>query len=265
MRAKHIFLNRINVRLNKMIGIVGGVGPLAGLDIFKKIIEETIATKDQEHLPVILSSKPHRIADRTAFLLQNSNENPGYALLKIIEELDNSGAEVVAIPCNTAHAPAIFDIITRQLQDSKSNIRLLHIVEETAKFIKSNHPDKMVGVLSTTGTRDTRLYSDILSNFGISNIAPDDELQPLVHEAIYNEQYGIKAFSSPVTSKATDNLIQAISALKKQGAQVIVLACTELPLALTEKSYFGIPTVDPNRILARALIEHIAPEKLKPI
>src|SRR5690606_7547188 len=84
------------IRLNKMIGIVGGVGPLAGLDIFKKIIEETIATKDQEHLPVILSSKPHRIADRTAFLLQNSNENPGYALLKIIEELDNSGAEVVA-------------------------------------------------------------------------------------------------------------------------------------------------------------------------
>src|SRR5690606_14053752 len=120
MRAKHIFLNRINVRLNKMIGIVGGVGPLAGLDIFKKIIEETIATKDQEHLPVILSSKPHRIADRTAFLLQNSNENPGYALLKIIEELDNSGAEVVAIPCNTAHAPARSEEHTSELQSREN-------------------------------------------------------------------------------------------------------------------------------------------------
>lgn len=248
-----------------MIGIVGGVGPLAGLDIFKKIIEETIATKDQEHLPVILSSQPHRIADRTAFLLQKSNENPGYALLKIIEKLDNSGAKVAAIPCNTAHAPAIFDVITKQLKDANSKIKLLHIVEETAKFIKANFPNQTVGVLSTTGTRDTGLYKNILSDFCIVNIAPDDELQPLVHDAIYNEQYGIKAFSSPVTSKATENLIQAISVLKKQGAQVIVLACTELPLALTEKSYFGIPTVDPNRILARALVDFIAPEKLKPL
>ncbi|MGN0003923.1 MAG: aspartate/glutamate racemase family protein [Sphingobacterium composti] len=246
-----------------MIGIVGGVGPLAGLDIFKKIIEETIATKDQEHLPVILSSQPHHIADRTAFLLKKSNENPGYALSKIIHELEDAGAEVAAIPCNTAHAPAIFDVITKQIENSNIKIKLLHIVEETAKFIKANYPDQMVGVLSTTGTRDTRLYTDILSNFGIANIAPDDELQPLVHEAIYNEQYGIKACSSPVTAKATENLNQAISVLQKQGAQVIVLACTELPLALTEKSYFGIPTVDPNRILARALIEYIAPEKLK--
>jgi aspartate racemase len=86
-----------------MIGIVGGVGPLAGLDIFKKIIEETVATKDQEHVPVVLSSQPHRIADRTAFLLGKENQNPAIALKDILLELDKAGARVAAIPCNTSH------------------------------------------------------------------------------------------------------------------------------------------------------------------
>lgn len=247
-----------------MIGIVGGVGPLAGLDIFKKIIEETIATKDQEHIPVVLSSQPHRIADRTAFLLGNSDENPAHALLKIINELDNAGAHVAAIPCNTAHAPAIFEHISTALQKDALKIQLLHLVEETAKFIHAHYPNQKVGVLSTTGTRDTRLYTDILAKFGIESIAPEDELQLTVHQAIYSEEYGIKAFSSPVTPRAKADLTHAISILKNQGTQVIVLACTELPLALTEKSYLDLPIVDPNRVLARALIAHVAPQKLKP-
>lgn len=71
-----------------MIGIIGGVGPLAGLDIVTKIIEETIATTDQEHLPVLLSSQPHRIADRTAYLLGQESENPAYAIAEIIQELE---------------------------------------------------------------------------------------------------------------------------------------------------------------------------------
>ena len=248
-----------------MIGIVGGVGPLAGLDIFKKIIEETIATKDQEHIPVILSSQPHRIADRTAFLLGKSQENPAYALLNIIQELEKSGAKVAAIPCNTAHAPAIFEHITEALQKTDSTIQLLHLVEETAKFIHTHYPNQKVGVLSTTGTRDTRLYTDTLAKFGIESIAPQDDLQHSIHQAIYNEEYGIKAFSSPVTKKAQDDLIFAVSELKKQGAQLIVLACTELPLAFTENSYFDLPTIDPNRVLARALISETNPEKLKPL
>lgn len=248
-----------------MIGIVGGVGPLAGLDIFKKIIEETIAIKDQEHIPVVLSSQPHRIADRTAFLVGNSDENPAHALLKIIQELEKSGAEVAAIPCNTAHAPAIFDHISEALDKDALNIQLLHLVEETAKFIHTHYPNQKVGVLSTTGTRDTGLYTDILAKFGIESIAPQDDLQHMVHQAIYSEEYGIKAFSSPVTEKTKADLIYVLSELKNQGAQIIVLACTELPLALTENSYFSLPTVDPNRVLARALIEKVAPEKLKPL
>lgn len=248
-----------------MIGIVGGVGPLAGLDIFQKIIEETVATKDQEHVPVLLSSQPHRIADRTAFLLGKSNENPAYALLQIIAELDQMGAQVAAIPCNTAHAPAIFEPITAGMKVHSTRVKLLHLVEETAKFIQTVYPGQKVGVLSTTGTRDTGLYKGVLSKYNIDNIAPDDATQHIVHEAIYSEEYGIKAFSTAVTAKAQEDLTHVISILKNQGAQVIVLACTELPLALIEKTYFSLPMVDPNRVLARALIHQVAPEKLKPL
>lgn len=246
-----------------MIGIVGGVGPLAGLDVFKKIIEETEAVRDQEHLPVILSSQPHRIVDRTAFLTGKEKANPAYAFLDIIKELDASGAHIAAIPCNTAHAPAIFDILKQELAKLPLTIQLLHLVEETAKYIQVNYPGSKVGVLSTTGTRDTGLYTHILQKYDIESIAPTDTYQEKVHQAIYNESYGIKAFSSPVTVKVKEDLIEVVKELKNQGAQVIVLACTELPLALTEKSYFDLPAIDPNRILARSLIKNIAPNKLK--
>lgn len=248
-----------------MIGIVGGVGPLAGVDIVKKIIEETNARRDQDHLPVLLSSQAHRIKDRTAYLLGKEPINPGHALAEIAYELQQAGATVVAIPCNTAHSPRIFDVVKEDLAAKQANVKLLHMVEETAKFIKDSYQDAKVGVLSTTGTRNSGLYKHVIERFDLSSIEPSDELQEKIHSAIYDETYGIKAYSSPVTNRAHDALVAAIQELKAHGAQVIILGCTELPLALREKSYFGLPVVDPNRILARALINELDPSKLIPL
>lgn len=246
-----------------MIGIVGGVGPLAGLDIVAKIIEETRATTDQEHLPLMLSSQPHKIADRTAYLLGQSPENPAFALAKLILDLEKAGATVVAIPCNTAHAPRIFDVVQEELRKANSQVKLLHLIAETAAFISSNFGEIPVGVLSTTGTKNTGLYQNILTQAGLSAIAPQEELQELVHASIYDKTYGIKATSAPVSNRARQTLIEAIMALKKQGAKAIVLGCTELPLAIPEKENAGLAIVDPNRILARALIRELDPSKLK--
>lgn len=248
-----------------MIGIVGGVGPFAGVDIVKKIIEETIAVKDQDHLPVLLSSQPHRIADRTKYLVGLVDTNPAYALAEIIQELAQAGATVVAIPCNTAHAPQIFDVVKEELQKKGCKVKLLNLIEETANYIKETQGNIAVGVLSTTGTKNTGLYRLILQQNNLQAVEPDDKTQETVHAAIYDEKYGIKAISSPVTNRARQELITAIGGLKQQGAQAVVLGCTELPLALPEKENDGIPLIDPNRILARALIKAIAPEKLKPL
>ena len=248
-----------------MIGIVGGVGPLAGLDIVKKIIEETKAVKDQDHLPVLLSSQPHRIADRTKYLVGLSDTNPAYAIAEIIQELEKAGATVVAVPCNTAHAPQIFDVVKEELQKKGCTIKLLNLVEETANYITETQGNITVGVLSTTGTKNTGLYRHILQEKNLPTVEPDDELQEAVHAAIYDEQYGIKAISSPVTNRARQELINAIVALKQHGAQAVVLGCTELPLALPDKENSGLPLIDPNRILARALVKSIDNEKLKTI
>ncbi len=248
-----------------MIGIVGGVGPLAGVDIVKKIIEETNARRDQDHVPVLLSSQSHRISDRTDYLLGKDPINPGYAISEIALELEKAGARVLGIPCNTAHAPRIFDVIKDELQKNNSEVQILHLVAETAKFIQDNFPDSVVGVISTNGTRNTGLYKQVIERFDLKCIEPDDNLQQKVHAAIYDETYGIKAYSSPVTNRAHDELVATIQELKSQGAQVIILGCTELPLALREKSYYGLPVIDPNRILARALINAIDPSKLNPV
>lgn len=236
-----------------MIGIVGGVGPLAGLDVVKKIMEETIAVKDQDHLPLILSSQPNRIVDRTAYLVGQAEMNPGYAIASIILELEKAGVTVVGIPNHTAHAPRIFDVIQEELLVNGSQVKLLNLVEETARFIKEHYGEIAVGILTTTGTRNTRIYKLILESLGLTAVEPDEEWQQKIHAAIYDETYGLKAVTS-VTNRAREDLVASISQLKHHGAHAIILGSSELPLALKEKEYAGLPLIDPNRILARALI-----------
>lgn len=245
-----------------MIGIVGGVGPLAGLDLVKKIIEETNVVSDREHLPLLLSSQPHRIANATAFLLGENIDNPATDISKIILELEQMDASVIAMPCNTIHSPQIFDKIKEQLEKSHKSISVLHIVEETAKYLNENYPTYKVGILSTTGTKNSGLYQSTFSKYGLEIVEADDILQRKIHQAIYDESYGVKFVSSPVTNRAHTDLVAAIQELKNNGAQVIVLACIELSLALQERNYSAVPVVDPNRVLARALIRFVAPEKL---
>ncbi|WP_293298329.1 amino acid racemase [Pedobacter sp. UBA4863] len=246
-----------------MIGIVGGVGPLAGLDVFKKIIEETDVQKDQDHLPVLLMSYPHLIVDRTEYLLNKIDVNPAYALADIIKKLADNGVTAAAIPCNTAHAQAIFSVVEQELAKNKVNIKLLHLVKETVNQIKLNAPNAKVAVLSTTGTRNTGLYKNILVDAGLTVVEPSIDWQNRVHDAIYDPTYGIKAFSSPVKEKAVQELQQCIDVLIQENATHFILGCTELPLAFPETSYKGIPLIDPNRIIARALIREVAAEKLK--
>lgn len=230
----------------KIIGIVGGVGPMAGLDLFMKIIEETRVASDQEHLPVLLHSLPSGIADRTEYLAGRVKTNPAFALIKILKGLKRGGATVAAIPCNTAHAPAIFDIIRKN-----SPLKLVHMIEETARFLKKHHPRiKRVGLLSTMGTYQAEVYPDML--------VPDEKTKRAVHDAIYNRKYGIKAQSSPVTGRARSILVSAVKELERKGAQAVILGCTEIPLALTGKRLGRVYLIDPTRVLARALIREVA-------
>jgi len=250
-----------------IIGIVGGLGPYAGVDLMEKILDQTEARSDQEHLSIALISLPCRIEERTAFLLGETDNNPAEAVFEIIVKLEQIGAGIAAIPCNTMHSPLIFDLLLKKMQDTKSKIKLVHMVNEVAEFIRTNHPKiKNLGLLCTTGTYKTRVYPDCLEPEGFNVIVPDEASQEsLVQNAIFERTYGIKAQSNPVTEGAKAKLLQAVHYLEQQGAEAIILGCTEIPLAITDKKIGSAIIIDPTLVLARALIRQINPDKLKPL
>lgn len=249
-----------------MIGIVGGIGPYAGIDLLRNIYDHTLAKKDQDHLDTLLFSIPSKIGDRTEYLLGNAVENPGNAISKIILDLERSGATVVGIPCNTAHSDEIFSVILKELAARGSQVEVLHMINETMEAIKSHFPQySKIGVLSTTGTYKQKLYSDALKANALSAIEPTLEMQEnVVHPAIYHPDYGIKAHSDPFHPKAKENLDQAINYLKENGAEAVILGCTEIPLVITTEKVKGMVVINPTQVLARTLIQRINPKKLKP-
>lgn len=247
-----------------VIGIVGGVGPFAGLDLQRKILEETVAAGDQDHLPVIAVSWPRPIPDRTEYLLGHITENPAGAIVAQLRLLAGAGATVAGIPCNTAHAPPIFDVIRADVATFKRPLRLLHMIDETVAHLSTCHPAlKTIGVLSTTGTWQTRLYPAALEPLGYHVIVPDTTMQAAtIHPAVYDPGYGIKAIGR-VTALARAGLEQGAAYLRERGAEAIILGCTEMPLAFMEPEFDGRPLIDPTRVLARALIRAVAPQQLK--
>lgn len=247
----------------KVIGIVGGVGPYAGLDLNRKIFDQTIASSDQDHLPVLLGSLSHLIGDRTRYLLNHDIKNPSENIFKVIRLLADAGATVIGIPCNTAHANEIFSDVERRIVDAGLDIKLLNMVKEVGQFVLKRYGvDTKVGILSTMGTHKTGLYRKLLEKDKIQIIHLNDDLVANVHFAIYDPEIGIKSKSNPVTKEAQEIVKIAIHQLRDQGASVVILGCTELPIALPETVLDGLYLIDPATILARALIREISPEKL---
>ena len=236
-----------------MIGIVGGIGSYAGIDLIRKVYDFSDASCDQEHLPVSMLSAPHKVVDRTQFLLGETSINPGVAISTIIKTLNSNGASIIGIPCNTAHAKAIFDVIKRE---SPKDCKLVHLVEEVALFIRTTYPNlRNIGVLGTTGTLTSKIYPEIFSKYNLKVIEPSKEIQSMfVHPSIYDKDYGIKSVSNPVNLKAKQDLITAATYLSRKGADAIVLGCTEIPLAITEEQIENSIIVDATSVLAKALI-----------
>jgi aspartate racemase len=248
-----------------VIGIVGGVGPYAALDLARKIFDETVATRDQDHMPVALLSYPSLIPDRTAFLLGETDVTPALGILEVIADLERLGCQVIGIPCHTAHAPAIWDVIAEGIAERGSGVRLLHMVEEAALFVRHAFPDvTRVGVLSTVGTQLSGVYPAVLGRHGLRAVTLEDsEHRRLVHDSVYDPEFGVKAHASPVSERARANALTAVERARAAGAEVVVLACTELPLAVPEGVVGGTPVIDATRVLARALIRSVAPALLK--
>jgi aspartate racemase len=240
------------------------MGPHAGLDLVEKLIIVTPATQDQDHLPVALLSYPSHIPDRSTFLEDSSQPSPVPALAAIATQLASLGAPVAGIPCNTAHAPPIFDAVNEHLQAEGIEIRLLHMIEEAVQHVRHHHPEfRRVGTLATEAVHRLGLYRSALEAAGVEAVVPDLSVQEdLVTPAIFDPEWGLKAESTPPTERAREVLLEAIDHLRDNGAEAVFLGCTELPLAVPETSVHGVTLIDPTYVLARALIRETYPDRL---
>lgn len=250
------------------IGIVGGVGPYAGLDLMRKIMDQTPARKDQEHLPILHFCCPDQIPDRTEFLCGRVSQNPGEALGRIMAQLVQAGATVLGIPCNTAHAPAILDVALRHVPSvqtvldtdsysatqSTPPVRFVHMIDAVGEHLRTLQPAvTTVGLLSTMGTAHAGIYPATLSR-SVTVLVPDASGLERVQLAITSPVYGLKAQSNPVHPNARNALLAEARSLITAGAQAVILGCTEIPLALTEPAIDGVPLVDATAVLAQSLI-----------
>lgn len=246
-----------------VIGIVGGVGPVAGIDLQNKILSQTRTERDQDHVDVVTLSFPQRIPDRTAFIVGKSDQNPAVPIAEQLLMLEKMGCKVGAVPCNTAHSPVIFDQIHKVLRDADSRMTLLNMIEEVPRFLLNRFDTGLpVGLLCTLGTYETRVYDDILQHNGLQCIRPDEQGKHDIQDAIYSAQHGIKSIG--VNGVARRAVMRVIEGLEAKGARAVILGCTELPPLITDKTVLNVPAVDPTLLLARAAVKAAAPQKLVP-
>ena len=234
----------------KIIGILGGMGPEATIDLYTKIVKETKVKKDQDHLRILIDNNP-KIPDRT-LAIKKKGPSPLPQLIRSTKILENAGADFIIIPCVTAHH------YFKPLQE-RTKIPILNLIDISVQYLNNKWKGiSMVGLLATTGTIQTGLFQKALSRTGIEVVLPDPEIQEnWVMEAIYGKQ-GIKVMGPSENSKRL--ILKASEKLVHLGAQAIIAGCTEVPLVLKEGD-LSVPVIDPISILAKAAIERAKGKK----
>jgi aspartate racemase len=226
-----------------IIGILGGMGPEATVDLFHKIIKNTEVTKDQDHLRILVDNNP-KIPDRTPAML-GSGRSPLPMMIETARNLGRAGADFIVIPCVSAH------YFIAELRE-RIAIPVISIIDEVADEVERRLPGaRRVGLMATTGTIRTGPFQDRLREAGVEILVPPPEDQEnLVMSAIYGAS-GIKAgFLSPENRR---KILRASQALIEKGAQGIIGGCTEIPLVIQEHD-LEAPFFDSLNILALAAI-----------
>lgn len=222
----------------KTLGIIGGMGPLATADLFYKILSFTDADCDEEHIHILIDNNP-KVPDRTKAVLAGSDEPFAY-ILKTAKRLEDMGADILLIPCNTSHV--YYERLCESLR-----VPVINMIAETARRVAHMGVSK-AGLLATSGTLFARLYDDELEKYGVEAVRPSKAGQQEIMDMIY---CGIKGGSASYDISAVKS---ELSRMTDGGAETFILGCTELPIAF-EKYGIEFPAVDPTQILAKAGIE----------
>ena len=223
-----------------MIGVLGGMGPGATVDFLAKLIRLTPADRDQDHVPVLVVSDP-RVPDRVGPIIEGRGPSPLPALRRGISTLEQAGAGCIAIPCHTAHF--WYDQMV-----ASAHVPILHIADAVlADLARRGEAHGPVGLLATAATLDAGIYQERLGAAGYACTVPaTDVMATCVLPAIALVKRDRAVDAAPLLARAVDHL-------RMRGAGTVLLACTELPLALAAAS--DAPAcLDATEALARACI-----------
>lgn len=223
--------------MEKVIGILGGMGPLATADLFKKITLLTRASSDREHLRVVIDSNA-KIPDRTGAIL-SGGADPVPEMLSALRNLERCGADVILMPCNTAHH------FLPRLQP-ETELPFLNMIETTVARCRALFPGKTAGLWATSGTVKSGVYTDVLAREGVSCVLPTEEEQAVMMDAIYR----VKGGETLRDAAAFDGLA---ASMRARGADFFILGCTELPIVYDMLHLSG-DFIDPTAELARAAV-----------
>lgn len=224
----------------RLLGIFGGMGPEATANLYQLIVGLTPAQKDQDHIPTLIFSLP-QVPDRTTAIRTGDRSIVPF-LVEGVTRLERAGASFIVIPCNTAHY--FYDDMQKAV-----SVPIIHMIRETADEVATLHPGKKrIGLLATSGTIDSGLYSKALTARGFSVLIPDQQVQA---DNVMRAIYGIKANED---RKGLEDLLAVAGAhLEQKGAEVIVLGCTEIPLVFNP-ARSKVPVVNATRVLAERAI-----------
>ena len=231
----------------KVLGVLGGMGPLASAQFMTRLTLLTPAERDQDHIPAVLWSDP-RIPDRGAALI-GQGPDPLPWLVRGIDGLKAAGCGAIVIPCNTAHG--WFDPLTRA-----AGMPILHIVDAAAAGLRRiGVPSGRIGLMGTAATLAMKLYQNRLAASGWEIIVPEPaQMDRLVMPSI-------AAVKANRVAEAFIPLAEVVNSLASRGAAAVVLGCTEIPIAIQAgpAEALRVPVVDTIDALARAAIEWARP------
>jgi aspartate racemase len=227
---------------DKIVGVLGGMGPEATANCYREIIRATQARRDQDHVRVLIDSNA-KIPDRTKAIL-GAGPSPVPALRESALLLAQAGADFVIIPCVSAHA--FLDEVRAAV-----DVPILSMCDVVAEAVERERPAiRTVGLLATSGTVRGGFFQERLHASGVATLVPDGGEQERVMAVIY----GIKDEAAKRPRAAlTAELVTVAGELVARGAQAIVAGCTEIPIALAQE-HLRVPYFDSVRVLARAAV-----------
>lgn len=226
-----------------ILGILGGVGPMATAYFMQCVIKKTPAERDQDNIPMIVFNDP-QIPDRTAYILDHDEPNPLPELEKVVAWLEHAGADYIAIPCNTAHY--FYDPIVEA-----ANVPVLNIMRETAaRILSTAGAESSVGLLATSGTIESGVFQDYLSEARLNVVVPtrqeqDEVVMPLIYDRIKkNLPYDAAAF-----------LEVARRLHEEESCETVIVGCTELSVVYQDLDEKPAYLVDAMDVLADRCVE----------